>query len=155
MAVQGSGRVLLCSVLNSSFALPLTHVLETMRPLPVQPIPGSPSFVRGLAIVRGEPIPVVDLACLMEGGKGSPRRWVMVRAGEAATVLEVDRILGVHSLPDQLLRDLPPLLQNADAEIVSAMGVLDAGLLLVLDQGRLLPDGLPQPADSMLAGARS
>ena len=155
MAVQGFGRVLLCSLLDSAFALPLTHVLETMRPLAVQPVPGSPPFVRGLAIVRGEPLPVVDLACLMAGGRGSPRRWVTVRTGSgaAATVLEVDRILGIHILPDTMLRDLPPLLQNADTDVVSAMGALDAGLLLVLDQGRLLPEGLPAPADGALAEA--
>lgn len=153
MAVQGSDRVLLCSAQTSSFALPLAHVLETMRPLPVQPILGSPPFVRGLAIVRGEPVPVVDLASLMGGGRGSPRRWVIVRAGAPATVLEVDRILGIHTLSDGVLRDLPPLLQNTDTEVISAMGALDAQLLLLLDQSRLLPDGLPEPADNALSGA--
>ena len=140
MAVQGSDRFLLCAVRSSSFALPLTHVLEPLRPLPVQPIPGSPPFVRGLAIVRGEPVPVVDLAYLMEGEPGLPDRWVTVKSGAAVAVLEVDRILGIRTLPAETLRALPPLLQSADAEIVSAMGALDAGLLLVLDQGRLLSE---------------
>lgn len=146
MAVQGSGRFLLCAVRTSSFALPLTHVLETMRPLPVQPIPGSLPCVRGLAIVRGEPVPVVDLAYLMEGERGVPDRWVSVRSSAAVAALEVDGILGIRTLPAETLRGLPPLLRNADVEIVSAIGALDAGLLLVLDQGRLLPDGLPEQA---------
>lgn len=154
MAVQGSGRLMLCIVRARTFALPVTHVLETMRPLPVQPIPGSLPFVRGLAIVRGEPVPVVDLAYLMDGKRSSPDRWVTVRSGAAVAALEVDGILGIRTLPAETLRSLPPLLRNADAEIVSAMGALDADLLLVLDQGRLLSDGLSGQAQ-MMAGAGS
>ena len=42
-------------------ALPLEHVVETMRPLPVEPLGDAPRFILGLSIVRGEPIPVVDV----------------------------------------------------------------------------------------------
>jgi len=34
-------------------AIPIEHVSETMRPLPVEPIGAVPSFLLGLAIIRG------------------------------------------------------------------------------------------------------
>lgn len=139
MAVPGSGNALLCSIRSCCFALPLIHVLEIMRPLPVQPVRGSPAFVRGLAVVRGEAVPVVDLACLLDGERGSDGRWVRVRAGERVVMLSVDGITGIRALPDGVLRDLPPLLGNADSPLLAAAGALDSALMLVLDQGRLLP----------------
>ena len=49
-------------VLTFHCALPLEHVSETMRPLPVEPIAGVISPVAGVAIIRGGPVPVVDVA---------------------------------------------------------------------------------------------
>jgi purine-binding chemotaxis protein CheW len=46
-------------------AVPLTHVIETMRPLPIQQLAGVPSFIKGVAIVRGIATPVVDLSAVL------------------------------------------------------------------------------------------
>src|SRR5688572_15607941 len=56
---------LICRVSTRVCALPLDAVVETMRPLVVEPVAGAPGFVSGLSIVRGEPIPVVDAARLL------------------------------------------------------------------------------------------
>ena len=50
-------------------AVPAELAVETMRPLPVEGLPAAPSFVAGVALIRGVPTPVVDLAALV----GSPR----------------------------------------------------------------------------------
>ena len=54
--------MLLFHVGASVCALRLEDVGETMRPLPVSPLPETAAFVLGLAIVRGAPTPVIDLA---------------------------------------------------------------------------------------------
>ena len=43
-------------------ALPLGAVIETLRPLPLRPLAGAPAGVLGVAVVRGSPVPVIDLA---------------------------------------------------------------------------------------------
>ena len=48
-------------------ALPLVHVLEVMRPLPLEKVEPAPAFLLGLAVIRGEPLPVVDVAALLPG----------------------------------------------------------------------------------------
>src|SRR6202041_1193103 len=53
-------------------ALPLAHVVETMRPLPVEPMAGAPPYVPGLGISRGRPAPAVDVARLL--GEDDARR---------------------------------------------------------------------------------
>ena len=73
----GSERsLLLCQVGSLVCALPLEHISETMRPLSLQPFHGMPPFVDGLSIIRGAPVPVVDLARLL----GNDERCSLVRA---------------------------------------------------------------------------
>jgi purine-binding chemotaxis protein CheW len=141
-------------------ALPLAHVVETMRPLPIEPIAGGPRFVRGLAIVRGAPVPVVDLACLLNEGLsareearsgeegGAPAaRFVVLRVAGRSVALVVDGVVGVRALSAEALRELPPLLREArdtresasdvDTSVIESVGTLDAELLLVLRSARL------------------
>jgi purine-binding chemotaxis protein CheW len=124
-------------------ALPLAGVVETMRPLPIEGVSGAPAYVRGLAIIRGSPVPVVDLAALVAGATLAPdddARFVTVRAADRIVALFVSRVVGVRTLAPASLHDLPPLLRDANADVVRSVGALDAELLLVLRSARLVPD---------------
>ena len=139
-AAAATVLVLVCRVQARLFALPLGQVVETMRPLPVDPVAGAPHFMSGLAVIRGAPVPVVDAARLLGAVDGEADRFVTVLAGSRCVALAVGSVLGVRALPAGSLRELPPLLQEAGAEAVAAIGLLDAELLLVLQGTRLLPE---------------
>ena len=132
---------MICRVHATLCALPLEHVVETMRPLPVEPVAGSPPFVLGLSVIRGAPVPVVDAAALLEGKESNPGRFVTVRAGSGTVALAVDAVLGVRTIPSHVLHELPPLLRDAPTAMVSAVGALDAELLFVLRSCSLVPEG--------------
>ncbi len=132
-------------------ALPLAHVLETMRPLPIEPMAGASPSLRGLAIIRGAPVPVVDVACLL-GDDSTPAdvealtpasaRFVMTRIADRGIALAVDAVVGVRFIDGDSFREMPPLLRDADVDVVDAIGTLDAELLLVLRSARLVPSSL-------------
>jgi purine-binding chemotaxis protein CheW len=127
------------------FSVPLAHVIEAMRPLPVEVVPEMPSFVRGVSIMRGAPVPVVDLALAMgvtEKGAGS--RFVLLRLGDRRVALIVDTILGVREIDAAGIGEMPPLLRGASADIIETMGTLDAQLLVVLQATHLLPEAIWQ-----------
>jgi purine-binding chemotaxis protein CheW len=132
--------VLLCRVGSRMCGLPLEHISETMRPLPVEPIEGMPPFVDGLSIIRGVPVPVVDLGRLLgnQAEAGRRARFVLVRVHERYVALAVDFVIGIGSIPDSATT-LPSLLGEANAEFVAAVGSLDARLLLILESGLILP----------------
>src|SRR6478736_195518 len=133
--------VVLCQVGAVVCALPLEHVLETLRPLPVEALAGTARFIDGVSIIRGSPVPVVDLARLLGNVTAEVRtRLVVVRVGERSAALSVERVLGVRSLDSSTVSELPPLLAGASSEVISAIGSLDARLLLVLETSRVLPD---------------
>lgn len=134
-------EALLVGVLGRVYALPIADVIETMRPLPIEPIAEGPPFVRGLSIVRGEAVPVVDLAGLLDERAGPPaERWVLVRAGDRRVALAVERVIGLGRLDPGELSALPPLLREAHGERVRQVGRLDAALLMVLEAARLAPE---------------
>ena len=139
---------LICRARTRLCALPLEHVVETMRPLPIEKLAGMPSFVRGLSVIRGIPVPVVDAGALFgtDEGAGSTR-FVTLRTGQRQVALSVEEVLGVRSFPAESVADLPPLLRDGGSELISALGLLDADLLFVLRAGA-------DPVRRGLAGAR-
>lgn len=120
--------------------LPLEHVVEVMRPLPLERVADAQAFVRGMSIVRGEAVPVVDARRLLDGGEPGPGgRLVTLRVGPRRVALHVDGVLGVRTIAQEVLREVPPLLGDASAAR-TALGALDGRLLELLDAARLLPD---------------
>jgi purine-binding chemotaxis protein CheW len=119
-----------------------------MRPLPVTPLAGAPAFVQGLSVIRGTPVPVVDLGALLSGSDpAKPTRFVTLRLDGRCVALAVEGVLGIRELPGTL-SSLPPLLADASAEAVSALGILDAELVLVLEAARLVPDSVGKERDA-------
>ena len=131
-----------CRVGNRLCAIPLTHVIEIMRPLPIEVFAGPPLFVEGLSIIRGKPVPVVDVGKLLGDPQAPAGRFVTLRAADRSVALAVEGVLGVFALGNVAIGDLPPLLRDAGAEAISAMGVLDEELLVVLSHARIVPEEL-------------
>lgn len=131
LAVRAGARML---------ALPIESVVETMRPMPVEPLAGAPSFVRGLAVIRGAAVPVVDVAELLGAAGEMPGRFVTLRLGARNIALAVESVLGLSALEPSALAELPPLLDRAANGAVESVGLLDAQLVLVLRAARIVPD---------------
>jgi purine-binding chemotaxis protein CheW len=123
-------------------ALALHHVAETLRPLPIKPVAGTPSFVCGVSVIRGAPTPVVDLKALLENGENSPSygRFVTLKLDDRRVAIGVDSVVGLRNLDSAQLGDLPPLLRDVSADLIESFSARDAELLLVLHAARIVPD---------------
>lgn len=122
-------------------ALPIAQVRETMRPLPIEPLNAAPDFVAGAALIRGIPVPVVDMGVLV--GATEPAaftRFVTLDAGEGLVALAVEGVPGVRSLAPSVFRRLPPMLRGTGADSIAALGALDAELMSVLKLARTVTD---------------
>jgi purine-binding chemotaxis protein CheW len=140
---------LLVRVAGDRVGLPLRGVLETMRPPPCSTLHGAAPWVLGVSVIRGAPTPVINLGRALGRFDGAAsasdrQRVVTVRAGDRAVALSVDEVLGIRRVLASSLQALPPLLDPGD-RLVEALGVLDEQLLLVLREGRLLPEDAVPP----------
>jgi len=65
---------------------------------------------------------------------------VTLRIGERRATLAVEAVIGVRTLAADSIGQLPPLLQGAGSNVVTALGTLDKKLLVVLSAAYLVPD---------------
>jgi purine-binding chemotaxis protein CheW len=115
-----------------------------MRPLAVEPVSGVPAFVRGLAVIRGEPVPVVDAASLLGGdppeGSSGAGRFISLETAGRRLALAVDEVLGLADLDASSLAGWPSLLGEAQGRAVEWISCRGETLLLVLSCARLVPE---------------
>jgi purine-binding chemotaxis protein CheW len=145
---------LLCRANEQGCVLPLSQVVETMRPLPTIAIPGAPPFVRGLAIIRGLPTPVVDLARLLGGTMGTATRFVSLKSEQGTLALAVEHVEGLRHIALNTLQPLPSLLQSVQSDAIAAVTLLDEQLLLLMRTAQLVPEAM-WAAITLEAGGRS
>ena len=138
----GSGvSLLVCGTGGKTIGVPLTAVRETMRPLPLFPVPDIPTFVLGAARVRGATVPVLDSGLLTGGEPVAATRWITLAASNERTVaLAVASVAGVRTLSPADLEALPPLLAGSGPQLFTAVAVRDQQLLLALEASHLVPD---------------
>ncbi|MBI4471692.1 MAG: chemotaxis protein CheW [Acidobacteria bacterium] len=133
---------LVCRLKDRLCSLPIVHVVETMRTMPVQKMAQSPAFVIGVSLIRGEVTPVVDVASLLGAPESQHDRIVTVNAGGRRVALAVDSVLGVFEISTATISSLPPLLRNTTGDAVSTLSTLDHQLLHILNSARIVPDSL-------------
>jgi purine-binding chemotaxis protein CheW len=121
-------------------ALRLDEVIETMRPLAVRPLAGTPAFVRGVTIMRGVPTPVVDVARLLGGEQAEVARFVAVRTERGPVAFATGTVLGIRPATADAGARHATLIGGASGALVAGVGTLDAEPLLLLQSMRVVPD---------------
>lgn len=141
--VSAHDAVLLARIGAVTCVLPISSVVEIMRPLPIETLGDAPPHIRGIAIVRGAPTIVVDTGRLLGHARtAAPNRFVLARAGARKLALTFDVVFGVQSLSRAELAALPPLLQHATTDAVAQIGVHDREILVLLETARVVPTEL-------------
>ncbi|WP_327004104.1 chemotaxis protein CheW [Dactylosporangium sp. NBC_01737] len=113
-------------------AIALRDVVETIRPLPVQPLAGTADILLGVSVIRGLAVPVVDTARLLGVGAERPSRFVTTRTGRGTLAYATGPVVGVLPVEPDDSRPPPPMLAAAATRLVAAVGVLDSRPLLFL-----------------------
>ena len=122
---------LLVELGGERYAIAVEDVLEVgTEPAPVA-LPGAPRGVIGLQNVRGEIMPVLDLAALVGAGEGgSGRAMVVVEQEGRHAILVVDALGDVAPLEIEDVR--------SEAGALRLSGLVDGALVGVLDTGAVL-----------------
>lgn len=116
-------------------------------------VPHAPPHLLGLALVRGEPLPIVDLARFLDlaplstatADEERPPRVVTVATAGYRVGLAVTRVLGVKS---QVLSSLTPpevVLEGRVQELALAEMDVDGCVVSLLDLDRVLSEARVRP----------
>jgi purine-binding chemotaxis protein CheW len=146
-AASDASRWLLCKVGAQLHAVPIAHVIEIMRALPIEPVAGAPAYVRGLCVIRGAPAPVVDVGLLVSHQATQAGRLVAIRVGHRTVALQVEAVLGIHVFGAETFDQLPPLLHDVATDSIAAIGLRDTELLFALRAARIVPESVFRELD--------
>src|SRR5439155_25999835 len=78
------GEYLTCTLGEEVYALPIPAVREVTEYLPLTPVPGVPSSIRGVVNLRGTVVPVVDLAAKFGFAEAEVTKWTCLVIVDAA-----------------------------------------------------------------------
>ncbi len=110
--------------------MPVEHVLEVAELGEVAQLPGAPPAVLGVRNLRGQILPVVDLAALLGiAGGGEPRRLVIAESGGRLAGFAIDEVSDVGALPDAL--------EETESELLVGAALVDDQLVGIVDVPRL------------------
>lgn len=113
------------------------------------PIPRSPSYLLGLANVRGEAVPLVSLSSFLEladegedlgTSPGDGQRVLVVRSGELHVGLQCERVLGLRQVDTEQVREAGLVRGGRIQEFSRSEVDLSDGLVALLDTTALLEE---------------
>lgn len=99
---------------NEQYAIPVAGVREVITMAEVTPVPGAQPAVLGVRNLRGQILPVIDLAGLLRAARPEPAGLVMITECEnQLTGLAIDEVSGVTELPTPDTDGESPLLSGS------------------------------------------
>jgi purine-binding chemotaxis protein CheW len=107
------------------YALPVESVTEVAELGDVTPVPGAPAGVLGVRNLRGQVLPVIDMATVFGLASGSPGRLVVADLDGRRAGLAVDAVEGVEPVPD--------ISEEAESKHLVGATLIDGSLVGVVD----------------------
>lgn len=135
------------------YALPIEDVREVLNHCQVEPVPGSPATILGVANLRGRIAAVVDVRGRLGMARGEGGECIVVDYHGEPVALRVDRITGLHHIADSRVKPAPRLSKSERDTAVSGVVSREHSLLTLLDVPGLLGriEGLAPDAVSAAA----
>ncbi len=128
---------------KDEFGIDIGSVKEIIRVENITHIPEAPSFIHGLANLRGQIIPVLDLASQfgLTGKEESTvnARIIVTELDHQLVGMLVDEVPGVLKIAEENIESTPELIQNEiKRDYIKGVGKLDKRLIILLDLKKTL-----------------
>jgi purine-binding chemotaxis protein CheW len=128
---------------DEEFGVDIGSVREITKVADVSPVPEAPSFIRGVTNLRGQIIPVIDLAkqfgLAPQEELPESARIVVIEVKNQTVGILVDEVPEVMKLPDENVHPTPELIQTGiKKDYVKGVGRLENRLIILLDLEKVL-----------------
>ncbi|CAK0753463.1 purine-binding chemotaxis protein CheW [Gammaproteobacteria bacterium] len=128
------------SVAGEAYAIGILNIKEIIKFTQVTPVPLLPTFIRGVINLRGEVVPVIDLAARFGHPLVSQTRSTCVVILDLITESEhlsvgvlVESVSEVVEIPPQNIGPAPAFGAKIRTDFIEGMGKLESGFVILLD----------------------
>jgi purine-binding chemotaxis protein CheW len=133
---------------TEEYGLPIAQVQEVINTPRITRVPKAPDYLKGVINLRGNVIPVVDVARRLNIGEttvSDGSRIVAVDVGDEVVALTAEQVSKVTRLPVSAIKPPPPLVSGISAEYISGVARLPDRFLIFLDLERVLAEDDAEP----------
>jgi len=145
------------SLAGELFAVPMARVNEIIRMPSLVKVPLSPPSLLGLANLRGQILPVVDLrrCCAIDPVEATEATRVIVLNSAVPLGVVVDRVAAVLSVEASAVQDVGTVRSTIDSDLLAAVlrPAETSQMVAVLDVLRLIDEQFPTLAATVVTGA--
>ncbi|MGA1598610.1 MAG: chemotaxis protein CheW [bacterium] len=139
---KSEGKMLTFMLGAQEYGIKILEAREVVGLMPIDPVPHTPPFMKGVINLRGKIIPVIDLRAKFNMSPMEETTTetciIVVDVQGALTGLVVDALVGVTRVEAEQFEDTPQLGTNIRTEFISGMAKLDTRVVIVLDIENIL-----------------
>ena len=127
---------------RGNYSFDSLYVRAVERETDIRSLPGAPECIIGLALLRGELVPVCDLNKKFNTGNPTPADAdvIFVNTSDGCLGCTVDRVVEIGAITEDLELELPYLVRNESTEYVAEIVTYKGDLITAIDQDNLLND---------------
>jgi purine-binding chemotaxis protein CheW len=133
------------TIAGTDYGFPILTVKEILQYEETTRVPGTPHSIRGVINVRGQVVPIVDLAVKFGRGETQVSKRTCILVVEAAVGSErltvgvlADAVNEVLDLPYSDIETAPSFGANVRVDYLTGMGKVGKSFVLLLDADRVL-----------------
>lgn len=130
---------------DEEYAIPILNIQEIIKPISYTRVPSVPDYVLGVFNMRGNVMPLIDLARLFNLGSseiGPHTRYIVLRKENETNIVGsagflIDKLTEAIKLPRRQI-DPPPQTLNSRNGMILGIGKRDDSILTILKVEALL-----------------
>jgi purine-binding chemotaxis protein CheW len=138
MSEQSSAQLVVFALADERYALPINRVREIIRYTEPRSVHSTEHGVRGVLSLRGQIVPVYDLAERLgiHAEHGEDNKIVIVETGSETAGVIVDAVEEVLTIDHDRIEAVP----GADTNTIESITEIEGRLVVLLNSGTLFHD---------------
>ncbi len=127
-----AGKYLMFELSGEHYGIDAMRVVAIIGIQPITPLPQAPRHVKGLTMVRGKVVPVIDVRLRLgmpEAEETAETCIILLSAGSSQTGIIVDRVHNVVDIADRQFEDLN---EGIDTDGILGIARLDKTIVTIL-----------------------
>ncbi len=131
---------------NNHFGINVIKVREIINPVPITVVPNSHQFVEGIIELRGEVLPVVDVASAIGfPASDTPEKdkFIVTEFNQLKIVFHVHSVSQIHRISWQQIEKPSEMYQGPESQVIGVIK-LNGQMILLLDFEKIVVDINPE-----------